>query len=163
MPEGLGPGDQAPNFTANRITGESVTRASQVQLEAFSGKIVLLNFWASWCAPCLIELESLQQLHSSYQDKGFIVVAVALDDTVSAVNKVMQEYKLTFPVLLDNSGRIKMRYQITGFPETLLLDRRGRITMINDEKSGLVNKIRGERNWNSDYNRRLVTDLLSSE
>lgn len=115
------PGSDAPDFHAVDIaTGDSVTFAD------LKGEVVLLNVWATWCAPCEAEMPSMQRLHDSLSVQGLRVVAVSVDqDDSSRVREWIDERGLTFTVLHDPSRRIEQVYQTTGVPESWVIDRRG--------------------------------------
>ena len=96
-------------------------------LQDYSGKVILLNFWASWCPPCRSEMPAMQQVYESYQDEGLEVVAVnmAHQDSLSDVQSFMNTYQLTFPVMLDMRGETALEYQVRALPTTFLIDREG--------------------------------------
>jgi peroxiredoxin/outer membrane lipoprotein-sorting protein len=117
-------GQQAPDFTLNDLEGNAVT------LSALRGKPVLLDFWASWCGPCRMELPQVQELYQEYAEKGLQVVAVSVDAAVEDARKAAEEDKLTFPVLWGDSGAPEMQqvntaYGISSIPRLLLIDANG--------------------------------------
>ncbi|NIR96654.1 MAG: TlpA family protein disulfide reductase [Gammaproteobacteria bacterium] len=98
------------------------------RLEDFRGRVVLLNFWATWCPPCREEMPSMQQLYQDRTDEGLTVVAVSVDrGSPEEVRAYVEELELTFPVLHDRDNRVSDRYRIPGVPVSYLVDRRGRI------------------------------------
>ena len=115
------PGANAPDFKAvNLASGDSVTLAD------YKGEVVLLNLWATWCAPCRVEMPSMERLYQELGPEGLKIVAVSVDQISG--DKVMEfanELELTFDILHDRSGQIELDYQATGLPETLILDREG--------------------------------------
>ena len=122
----------APNFTLPNLDGNNVS------LTDYRGKVVLLNIWATWCLPCLVEMPSMQKLYQELKDEGFLILAVSLDESgVEAVKPFVKMHKLDFPVLLDTKGEIKSLYQITGIPESFVIDKSGTI----------VERIVGPRDW----------------
>ena len=122
----------APNFTFPNLDG------NKVSLTDYRGKVVLLNIWATWCAPCVAEMPSMQKLYQELKDEGFLILAVSLDESgVEVVKPFVEKHKLDFPVLLDTKGEIKSLYQITGIPESFVIDKSG----------ALVEKIVGPRDW----------------
>jgi peroxiredoxin len=122
----------APNFTLPNLDGNNVS------LTDYRGKVVLLNIWATWCAPCVAEMPSMQKLYQELKDEGFLILAVSLDESgVEAVKPFVKMHKLDFPVLLDTKGEIKSLYQITGIPESFVIDKSGTI----------VERIVGPRDW----------------
>jgi peroxiredoxin len=102
----LAGGGKATNFTVRDIKGK------YLRLSDFNKQSVLMNFWATWCKPCLIELRHLQKLYKKYKSKGFVVLAVSMDgpETRAKVKPLVRRYKLTFPVVIDKETRIVKLY-----------------------------------------------------
>ena len=99
-----------------------------VSLESLRGKVVVLNFWASWCYPaCYEEAPALERNWKKYRDRGVMVVGVDIQDTVEAAQRFMREFGLTFPNARDLTGKVSIDYGVYGVPETFFIDRRGRI------------------------------------
>jgi peroxiredoxin len=97
-------------------------------LSDFRGKIVFLNVWATWCPPCRMEMPSMENLYRRLRGKGLVMLAVSEDEAgPAAVQPFVEEMGLTFPVLLDESGALPPRYGVTGYPETFIIDREGRV------------------------------------
>ena len=111
----------SPEFELEMLDGENGA------LQDFSGKVVLLNFWASWCPPCRSEMPAVQRVYETYQADGFEVVAVnmAHQDSLPDVQSFLDVYGLTFPVLLDQTGETAAKYQVRALPTTFLIDRQG--------------------------------------
>ncbi len=127
-------GTEAPAFRLPSLAGGQVDLASQ------RGKVVVLNFWATWCPPCVEEMPSLERLYRTLSPEGLSVVAVACDDDQADVQKFVSQHGLTLPVLIDLGGRVAGDdYRTTGYPETFLLDRQGRI----------VRHVVGPEEWDS--------------
>jgi len=139
-------GSRAPDFHAvDLATGDSV------QLSDYRGEIVLINIWATNCAPCRDEMPSIQRLYERYRDQGLRVLAVSVDVAGPDVVRAFQrEFGLTFNVLHDRSGAIERIFQTTGVPESFVLNHEGRI----------VKKLIGEHDWASTTNRELIRRLL---
>jgi cytochrome c biogenesis protein CcmG, thiol:disulfide interchange protein DsbE len=124
-------GSRAPDYQAYTLDGDSV------QLADFHGDVVLLNIWATWCAPCVREMPALQRLHEALAPEGLRIVAVSVDAppaflnalgrTRAEVGEFVDQFGITFTVLHDPSGDIQSRYQINGLPTTFIIDRDGRI------------------------------------
>jgi thiol-disulfide isomerase/thioredoxin len=92
------------------------------------GKVVVLNFWATWCPPCVAEMPSLERLHRALGPEGLSVVTVSTDEDEAELGRFLSQRGLTLPVLRDPGGRVAARaYRTTGYPETFVLDREGRI------------------------------------
>jgi len=113
-------GVEAPAFSLPALDGRSV------DLGSYRGKVVLLNFWATWCGPCVSEMPSLERLHRTLGPEGLAVVTVSTDEDEAALRQFVKQYDLTMPVLRDPGGRgPAARYHTTGYPETFVLDRAG--------------------------------------
>jgi thiol-disulfide isomerase/thioredoxin len=148
----VGLGAKAPGFEV--MTLDSVP--TKKTLDDYRGEVVLINIWATWCAPCRVEMPSIEQLHTAYSSKGLKVVAISVDDPGqdSLVRDFVKEYKLTFEVLHDpggQEGKVSRDYQTTGYPETVIIGRDGVIRR----------KFLGATNWNSPSNRALIERLLA--
>lgn len=118
---GLNIGSIAPDFVTVTDTGEPIT------LSNLRGSIVLLNFWATWCGPCRIEMPELQAAYVQNADRGFVVLAINNGETLEDVAGFREELALTFPLALDERALIQREYGIVSYPSTFLLDRDGRI------------------------------------
>ena len=141
-------GTRAPSFTAKTL-GEG---AHDKTIADYRGEVVLLNVWATWCAPCRVEMPAIQRLHESFEPQGLKVVAVSIDDPGSdeAIRDFARGLGLTFELLHDAPGAIQRQYQTTGVPETFVIGRDGVIRK----------KVIGAVDWNSEGNRALVAQLL---
>jgi peroxiredoxin len=113
-------GVEAPAFRLPALDGQPV------DLTSYRGKVVLLNFWATWCGPCVEEMPSLERLHQALGPEGLAVLTVSTDEDEAALRQFVKQYGLTMPVLRDPGGRgPAARYHTTGYPETFVLDRAG--------------------------------------
>lgn len=90
-------------------------------------KVVMVNFWATWCTPCRVEMPQLTKLYNQYKADGFEILAVNEDEDTSKVHAYLARKPVPFPVLLDNSGQSAERYGIRAFPTTLIVDREGKV------------------------------------
>ena len=108
-----------------------------VWLSDFRGKVVFLNFWATWCPPCKYEMPSMQKLYDKLKHKKFAMVAVDLQEPVSRVKDFVKEYKLSFTVLLDSTGDVGRQFGIRSIPSTFIIDGKG----------GIIGKAFGPREW----------------
>lgn len=118
------PGDRkpAPDFTLKDASGKDV------RLSSFKGKVVLLNFWATWCGPCKVEMPWFIEFQKKYQDKRFTVVGVSMDeDGWKVVNPYVQARGINYPILLGNEELAKRYDGLDALPTTLVLDRNGKI------------------------------------
>jgi len=143
------PGSDAPAFEAvDLATGD------RIDVGDFAGEVVLLNVWATWCAPCEAEMPSIQRLHQELGPYGLRVVAVSVDrGDIDPVREWIQERSLTFTVLHDPTGQIEQTYQTTGVPESFVIDRHGVI----------VKKIIGSTEWDHPTQKALFRRLLDAE
>jgi peroxiredoxin len=116
-------GTLAPAFSLPVAGGAELTLAS------LRGRVVFVNFWATWCAPCRQEAPSLERLYRSLRDEGFEVLAISIDAPAddAAVEAFTREFELTFPIPRDTAKRVYDAYRASGVPETFLVDRQGRV------------------------------------
>ena len=118
---GTAAGQIAPDFATTGDDGQALS------LSDYRGQVVLLNFWATWCGPCRIEMPEFDQIYRDRADEDFVVIAVNNAETASAVRDFREELGLTFPLPLDGDASIQTQYGINNYPSTFLLDRDGRI------------------------------------
>lgn len=98
------------------------------KLSDYRGKVVFLNLWATWCPPCIAEMPSIEALHRRFGSDGLVVLAVSEDGGGdSVVRPFVERLGVTFPVLLDPDGTVSPRYGVTGYPETFVIGRDGRV------------------------------------
>jgi cytochrome c biogenesis protein CcmG, thiol:disulfide interchange protein DsbE len=116
-------GFMAPAFTLTDLDGQNVN------LSDLLGKVVVLNFWASWCPPCRAEMPAIQQVYQDYQDQGLVVLAVnvANQDTMTAMRTFLDSFEHTFPILVDENGAVNRLYAVSSLPTTFFIDRDGMI------------------------------------
>ena len=137
-------GMPAPDFTLPDLEGKLHGLAD------FRGRVVVLNFWATWCPPCIDEMPSLERLHQAMADRGVAVIAVSVDERFSDVPAFVKRFDLTFSVLYDEGKKVSRKYQTFKYPETYILDREGR----------LKSKVVGPRDWAAPTVIRDMVDLL---
>jgi thiol-disulfide isomerase/thioredoxin len=99
------------------------------KLSNYRGRVVLVNLWATWCPPCLEEMPLLETLAARYGPRGLVILGIAADEDRSAVERFLAKRPLSFEVLLDPNGEVGTRYGITGYPETFVVDREGRLQL----------------------------------
>ena len=152
---GLAPGLFPPKANLVDLKGETVT------LKDYRGKVVLINLWATWCTPCVIEMPELEKLYKELHPKGFEIVAIAVDDTTDRVKEFVQDHKLSFPVLISKSGATKTSFDASGLPESFFLNRKGSFVLFSDPESGQSSvRIIGPREWASQEMRESIELLL---
>ncbi|WDE05613.1 TlpA family protein disulfide reductase [Thalassomonas viridans] len=109
--------------------GEAKSPTSELarQLEQHSGKIIYLDFWASWCGPCRKSFPWMSQMQAQYQQQGFVVLSVNLDHNKKFADEFLQQVPADFPVIYDPRGELMKQYKIKGMPSSYLFDRSGKI------------------------------------
>jgi peroxiredoxin len=117
-------GIRAPDFTLKDLDGKDVT------LSGLAGQVVLINFWATWCGPCRIEMPALQRRYEAFKDQGLVVLAVNLDEPITEVSAFANDFGLTFSVLLDPGASVNDLYRVKGYPSTFIVDREGIINQL---------------------------------
>jgi peroxiredoxin len=111
----------APDFTLRQIDGPNLRLGEQ------RGRVVMVNFWATWCGPCRVELPHLARLHDKYRGSGFLLLGVNIDEDSNAAKALASKMGLTFPVLLDSKKEVVGSYDLNAMPATVLIDRDGRV------------------------------------
>ena len=134
----------AKEFTLKDVTNK------KVNLKDYRGKVVMLNFWATWCAPCREEMPSMEKLYKQFKEKGFVIIAVASGEDINSVNKFMKQYNLTFPTLIDSDYKVSDNYKVWALPTTYFINPRGQI----------IGKAQGGRDWDTKQANQYITSLL---
>ncbi len=136
---------EAPDFTLKDLNGK------KVQLRDFRRKVIFLNFFATWCVPCRLEMPAMERLSKAYKDKGLVVLAVDIKESAKTVRTFLQELKVSFPALLDADGSVAFTYGIRPLPATYLIGRNGKILW----------RAFGAREWDNAASRQYFSRLLS--
>ena len=137
----------APGFRLPDLT------AADVSLEQYRGKVVLMHFWATFCAPCVKEMPDLEALWQHYLGQDLVVLAIAADRSGdSAVRKFVEQTGVTFPVLLDPEGVVRNQYEVIALPTSYLIGRDGKIS----------GRAVGSRAWNGTQGRRIIEAQLAA-
>lgn len=118
-------GRLAPNFTLKSARGKNL------KLSEFRGKVVLLNFWATWCGPCRKEIPELNKLQKKYKPAGFTVLGVNIDRERNAAKALARKLRTQFPILFDSNKIVSRRYQVDAMPKTVIIDRNGQIRFVH--------------------------------
>lgn len=134
----------APGFLLNDSDG------NVVRLDDLRGKVVLLNFWATWCPPCRLEMPSLESLQRQLGPRGLAVLAVASRDNARDVRSFINEHRLSFPALLDPGAHAYDVYDVWSLPTNFVINKRGY----------LVGKVVGHRDWTSEQSKDFFLHLL---
>jgi DsbE subfamily thiol:disulfide oxidoreductase len=137
----------APAFTLEDLSGKSTS------LRGLKGKVIFLNFWATWCVPCREEMPAMERLHREFKREGLEVVAVNYREDKDDVRKFLQELGLTFTVLLDKDGKVSEDYGVWSLPLSYFVNRRGEF----------VGKAIGSRDWNGQDARAFFQPLLAEK
>ena len=140
----ISPPVKAEDFTLENLEG------SPVSLKDFQGKVVFLNFWATWCPPCRAEMPHMEKLWQKFKEEDFVILAVDLREGKEKVSSFVKENGYTFPVLLDSGGEVANTYGIRAIPTTYLVDPEGKI----------AGKALGARDWASQDAFNLIEHLL---
>ena len=150
---GLNPGDKAPEISLKDFNGK------EISLEVYKGKTILLNFWASWCQPCIEEAPELEQLYRNLKDKDFVIIGIAVDDDEEAVKEFIKKYSITYPILNDSKSKISRKYKTKGYPESFVIDKQGKLKVFRNPLNGYPEtRIVGPREWNS---KSFILEILS--
>ena len=138
-------GTMPPEFSARTAAGETVS------LAALRGKVVIVNFWASWCLECRGEMSAFERLHHDFAARGLTVIGVNVREPAAAIHRYAKEFNVTFPLLSDIDGEINRAYGVIGLPTTIVIGRDGRAVALAV----------GPRVWSGVAARDIVTALLA--
>ena len=135
----------APEFELPTLQG------GKIKLSDYRGKVLFINFWATWCATCKVEMPSMEKLYRKFKEHGFEMLTISVDKDQSLIEPFMKKFNLTFPVLLDPKSIVaKQVYKTTGVPETFIIDREGLIR----------HKAVGPRDWANDETLEAFTQMI---
>ena len=140
-------GEESPGFTLPDLNG--VVHG----LSSLRGRVVVLNYWATWCPPCIDEMPSLEKLHKALDSKGLSVIGVSVDERYTDVVEFVDSLDLTFTILHDEGMKVSRSYQTFRYPETFIIGRDGR----------LKSKVVGSRDWIAPSVIRDLVELLNEE
>jgi len=137
-------GVPAPDFTLKDLSGNPVS------LRDLRGKVVFLNFWATWCPPCRLEMPTMEDLHKEFGNQGLVILAINNLEGSKEIKAFFKQHNLTFTTLLDEEGKVFELYQTWSLPTTYLINESGQI----------VGKVIGYRNWHSNLARSFFRQFL---
>lgn len=141
-------GQPAPDFALKDASGKKIS------LSDYKGRVVMINFWATWCPPCRQEMPSMESLFQEYNKKGFEILAVSSDSQAEKIVKPFMEfYELTFSALMDIDGSVHSLYGVTSIPTTYIVDKNGNIAQ----------KFMGPRDWKDKNIKNMIEKLLQQE
>ena len=126
---------------------------NNVRISDFRGKVVFLNFWATWCAACVVEMPSMEKLHRRFKDRDFVMVAVNVQESDAQVKAFSEKLKLSFTTLLDANGEVATGFAVNALPTTYVLDKEGR----------LIGAAIGPREWDSRASIALFEHLINTD
>jgi len=121
----IAPSTPAPDFTLRTLEGQNLRLGEQ------RGRVVLVNFWATWCGPCRQEMPHLNKLYDKYKSSGFVLLGVNVDEDTRQAASVASKLGVKFPVLPDNDKRVSKQYDLSAMPSTVLIDRDGRVRYLH--------------------------------
>jgi peroxiredoxin len=121
-------GEVMPDFELPDSSGKTVKLSGALQ----GKKLVLINFWATWCGPCRVEMPSFEKLYNEQKNNGFTILAIAEDKERAKVDQYLQGKPVSFPVLLDPNNALATQLKIQSFPTTVLLDGNGKIQEVRE-------------------------------
>jgi len=122
---------------------------NKVSLKDYQGKVIMLNFWATWCPPCREEMPSMEEMNREMKGKNFVMLAVNVQEKESTVKSFVDKFKYTFPVIIDEKAEAAARYQIRSIPTTYIIDTKGKI----------AGAYIGGRDWNTAEVIRVFSEL----
>jgi len=115
----------APDFTLKSMDGRNV------KLSELAGNVVMINFWASWCAPCRVEMPKLNDLYNKYKDLGFVLLGVNVEQQEQPPRNFLQKRPVDFPILMDKGNDVSKLYHVIAMPTTVLVDRSGNMRYVH--------------------------------
>src|SRR4030043_372060 len=125
---------KAPDLSLKDLNGK------EVEIKQFKGKVIFLNFWATWCGPCKEEMPGMEFLHRQFKEKDFLLLTISVDyEGIRPVQEFINKHQYTFPVLLDPKGETLDLFEVKGIPTTFLIDKKGK----------MLGKAIGPRDWKS--------------
>jgi len=135
-------GDSAPGFTVTTDSGRKIS------VDDFGGRLLVVNFWATWCPPCINELPSLNQMAAELKGDGVVVLGISVDKDKAAYDRFLKKVKLNFETSRDPGADISADYGTFKYPETYVIDRNGKVLekFINEQpwmSAGIVNRLKG--------------------
>ncbi len=137
--------ETAPAFRLERLAG------GELSLRDFAGKVVVLNFWATWCSPCREELPAMDRIWQRYRAQGFEVIGIAVDrGNRRGIADLIEELEIQFPIPLDQTGKVRKTYEVSALPFSYFIGRDGKF----------VGRIVGEVDWESPASLQLIEELL---
>lgn len=120
-------GNDAPNFKIPRLEAKG-----DISLKQYRGRVVYVDFWASWCGPCRQSLPALNSIRKEFRKKGFEVIAINLDEEREDAMAFLKEFPVAYPTARDTSGEVPEAYGLVGMPTAYLVDKKGKVQMVHE-------------------------------
>jgi peroxiredoxin len=140
-------GVSAPDFTLKGLHGNTVN------LQGLRGKVVFLNFWATWCPPCRLEMPTMEELHKEFSSQGLVILAINFQEAPKEIKEFFKEHNLTFTTLLDREGKVFDLYKAWSLPTTYFVNKDGEI----------VGRVIGYRDWHGEQAKAFFRQLLENK
>jgi thiol-disulfide isomerase/thioredoxin len=131
------PGVLAPSHASNAAAGPAPAftlaqrGGGQVSLADLRGKVVLVNFWATWCGPCRKEMPLLEQIHKKYAPLGLVMVGINVEEDGRLFDTFLKDVPVSFPILLDPKNGVSKLYDVAAMPSTVIIDRKGNVRYLH--------------------------------
>lgn len=138
---------QAPDFALKDLNGNTVG------LQDLRGKVVFLNFWATWCPPCRLEMPTMEELHKEFGNQGLVILAINYREGSDEIKTFFKQHNLTFTALQDDEGKVFELYQAWSLPTTYLINKKGE----------MVGRVIGYRDWHSEQARAFFRKVLEDK
>ena len=141
---------EIPKYFDGELIMES-TSGDEVNLQKLNGKIVLIDFWSSWCAPCIAEAETLASTYDRWSEYDVEFVGIAIWDTLPEVKNFIKKYNIKYPIVIDDYGQIAVDFGVAAIPEKILIDKNGKIVkkILGPSSSKELNNLIAEISENS--------------
>jgi thiol-disulfide isomerase/thioredoxin len=120
-------GDKAPDFNIPLLEAKGM-----ISLKHYRGKVVYVDFWASWCSPCRKSLPALNSVHTEFRKKGFEVIAINLDEERDDAMAFLKKFPVAYPTAIDTSSKVPEAYGLVGMPTAYLVDRKGIVQLVHE-------------------------------
>ncbi|MEO0444004.1 MAG: TlpA disulfide reductase family protein [Pseudomonadota bacterium] len=150
--QALNPGDAAPVIALQTLDGEAASQ-QRLSVSDFKGKLIYVDFWASWCGPCRQSLPILNKIRNRYNDKGFEVLAINVDEKLKDAVGFLKKYPVDYPILLDPGGNSPRAYNVRGMPTAYLINENGKV----------IYKHQGFKKKDGKKIEKLVSDYLANK
>lgn len=126
----LSVGEKAPDFTLEVISADKTKESKRRSLSDYKGKVVYVDFWASWCGPCRQAFPFMEKLQAQYKKQGLVVLALNEDGKKALAKKFLAENKVSFMSLFDKNGQVAANYQLKGMPSSFLINKKGVVNAV---------------------------------